>query len=79
MPVSEFAKAIVEEMVDTDYLKVGHEYWWRGKLVRIISGSYWGTSGVSNFWHWREVGDCGVLGAGYHGYADHTEFEEISN
>jgi hypothetical protein len=25
------------------------------KLVKIVSGQYWGKYGLSNFWHWREV------------------------
>lgn len=26
-----------------------------GRTVKITSGQYWGTYGLSNFWYWREV------------------------
>ena len=39
-----------------------------GKLVRIMSGQYMGTYGVSNFWRWREVLEDGSLGEEECGY-----------
>ena len=32
-----------------------------GRKVKIISGQYWGTYGLSNFWDWREVLPDGFL------------------
>ena len=32
-----------------------------GRTVEITSGQYWGTYGLSNFWHWREVLPDGSL------------------
>jgi len=34
-----------------------------GRTVKIIAGQYWGTFGLSNFWHWREVLSDGSLAA----------------
>jgi hypothetical protein len=40
-----------------------------GRTVEITSGQYWGTYGLSNFWHWREVLADGTLSAtDEHGY-----------
>jgi len=42
-----------------------------GRLVQIVSGSYWGAHGLSNFWHWRPVlenGDLGKEECGYGGF-----------
>ena len=33
-----------------------------GRLVKIISGRYWGQYGISNFWSWQEVKADGSLG-----------------
>jgi hypothetical protein len=39
-----------------------------GRTVKITSGKYWGTHGLSNFWYWREVLPNGKLGKEEHGY-----------
>jgi hypothetical protein len=40
-----------------------------GRKVKIISGQYWGTYGLSNFWYWREVLQDGTLSEKIeHGY-----------
>jgi len=40
-----------------------------GRMVKITSGKYWGTYGISNFWCWREVLPHGELAAREeHGY-----------
>jgi|GEM_PF-2462451 len=39
-----------------------------GKMVKIISGQYWGKYGISNFWYWREVKESGGLGKEECGY-----------
>lgn len=37
--------------------------------VKIISGKYWGTYGISNFWYWKKVLPDGSLSeTTYHGY-----------
>lgn len=40
-----------------------------GRMVKIVSGQYWGTHGLSNHWHWREVLSDGTLSeTEEHGY-----------
>lgn len=40
-----------------------------GRMVEITSGQFWGTYGLSNFWHWREVLPDGSLSdKDEHGY-----------
>lgn len=39
-----------------------------GRNVKIVSGQYWGTHGLSNFWYWREVLKDGTLGKEESGY-----------
>jgi len=39
-----------------------------GRKVRIISGQYWGTDGLSNHWTWQEVLPGGQLGPVETGY-----------
>lgn len=39
-----------------------------GRLVEIVSGQYWGTYGLSNWWGWCEVRPDGSLGEKESGY-----------
>lgn len=40
-----------------------------GRMVKILSGQYWGEHGLSNFWYWREVNHEGEeIGPQEHGY-----------
>jgi hypothetical protein len=39
-----------------------------GRKVRIMSGQYWGTHGLSNHWTWQEVLADGSLGPAESGY-----------
>jgi hypothetical protein len=40
-----------------------------GRTVKVTSGQYWGTHGLSNFWYWREVMADGSLSeTEEHGY-----------
>lgn len=39
-----------------------------GRTVKIISGQFWGTRGLSNFWSWQEVCADGTLGPRESGY-----------
>ena len=61
-------RSIWEEMLDEDNVRplrvgdvVSHPE--TGRTVRITSGQYWGTYGLSNFWDWEDVEtgekDCG--------------------
>lgn len=44
-----------------------------GRTVQIISGQFWGTYGISNFWRWREVRQDGTLSdVEEHGYGWRT-------
>ena len=43
-----------------------------GRTVKIISGQFWGTHGLSNFWYWKEVLADGSLGPEEHGYGWHN-------
>jgi len=38
------------------------------RMVRVTSGQYWGTYGLSNWWEWREVKADGTLGPTECGY-----------
>jgi len=67
--VKQWVKDLVEDVCGTSDLKVGavvkHP---DGRTVKITSGQYWGTYGLSNFWHWREVLPDGSLGKEESGY-----------
>jgi len=60
--IENFVKKLTEKYFDGVPFKVGdtveHP---SGKKVRITSGQYWGTHGISNFWYWREVLSDGKL------------------
>ena len=64
-----WVRELTEEFIDGSTLTVGaivkHP---DGRTVKITSGQYWGTHGVSNFWYWREVKPDGSLGEEEHGY-----------
>lgn len=34
-----------------------------GRMVKITEGQYWGSHGLCNFWHWREIMPDGKLSA----------------
>jgi hypothetical protein len=63
----------VKSIVGPSPLRVGGRY--RHPIdgeIEIISGQFWGTHGVSNFWHWRII----ATGETHHGYGD--SWEEIT-
>ena len=67
-PLTQLAREIEEE-TRGEICKVGKEYEWDNKTVRITSGQYMGEYGVSNSWDWREVLENGELGQRlYRGY-----------
>jgi len=38
-------------------------------MVQIVSGTFWGEHGLSNFWYWRKVNKDGSLSKQkFHGY-----------
>lgn len=40
-----------------------------GRKVRIVSGQYWGSRGLSNFWYWQPLdADGRDVGEREHGY-----------
>jgi hypothetical protein len=39
-----------------------------GRTVKIISGQFWGTYGVSNHWRWHEIKSDGTIGQEETGY-----------
>lgn len=67
--VEQWVKDIVEDTLGKSSMKIGkvikHP---DGRKVKVIDGQYWGTYGLSNFWHWREVKADGSLGPDEHGY-----------
>lgn len=67
--VAPWVKRMVEDVMGGTRLKVGavvdHP---SGRRVKITSGQYWGSHGLSNFWYWREVKAGGKLGKEECGY-----------
>lgn len=61
-------------------LEVDAYFVYDGRPIRIISGQFMGTYGISNHWHWKEVLPNGDLSAneetGYGG--DESVFKPIS-
>jgi hypothetical protein len=43
-----------------------------GRTVKIISGAFWGTYGLSNFWYWQEILPNNKFGPTEHGYGWRT-------
>jgi hypothetical protein len=68
MPVADWVKKMVEDNFPC-HLEIGKTVQHRdGRNVLIIAGQFWGTHGISNFWHWREVLPNGTLGPKECGY-----------
>jgi len=64
-----WVKEIIEDSIDGRPLRVGERVkHLDGRLVEITKGQFYGTYGVSNFWHWEEVLEDGSLGPEEHGY-----------
>lgn len=68
--VSETVKKLVIDTLNPLIPEIGHRYITDdGRLIEIEDGKFWGTSGVSNFWYWREVLEDGTLSeVKEHGY-----------
>lgn len=63
MAVEQWVKDITEKTFGKSRMAIGatlkHP---DGRTVKITSGQYWGSHGLSNFWYWREVKAHGKLG-----------------
>ena len=67
--VAKWVQDLTESVIGKSKMKVGkivkHP---DGRKVKIISGQFWGTYGLSNFWEWREIKKNGKLGKLESGY-----------
>lgn len=67
--ISSDIRDMVESIIGPAPMKIGdivtHP---SGRKVKIISGQFWGTYGLSNHWVWKEVHEDGTLGKEEHGY-----------
>ena len=58
---------MTESVIGGAPVEIGRRYWHpEDGLIEITSGQYWGTHGLSNFWHWRVV-ETGEMKHGYGG------------
>lgn len=65
MPVSDWAKALTEEVFGPAPVEVGKRYEHpEDGVITITSGQYWGEHGISNFWYWTVE----ATGEKKHGY-----------
>lgn len=51
--VEQRIKDFVEKVFGKSPYEVGDIVEIDGRPARITSGQYWGTRGISNFWHWE--------------------------
>lgn len=75
--VERWAKDMVERVCGGSPFEIGdivtHK---KHGQVKIVSGKYWGTYGISNFWNWKKVLPDGSLSKKtYHGYGTYDIFE----
>jgi hypothetical protein len=64
--VEPWIREIVEEVIGGAPVEVGKRYNHPDEgIIEILSGQYWGTHGLSNFWSWRVI----QTGEVKHGYA----------
>jgi hypothetical protein len=62
MGIEQWSKDLTEEYFGASPFSVGDDVRHpSGRMVRIIDGQYWGTHGLSNHWHWREISPDGSL------------------
>ncbi|MDK1490504.1 hypothetical protein QN219_10580 [Sinorhizobium sp. 7-81] len=67
--VEQWVKDMTEEVLGKSSMEVGKTVRHPdGRNVLIVSGQYWGTHGLSNFWHWKEVREDGTYGPEESGY-----------
>lgn len=62
-----WAQQMTEDIVGGPPVQIGKRYAHPvDGLIEITSGQYWGTHGLSNFWHWTIL----ATGKESHGYGD---------
>lgn len=72
--VEDWVKDIVESVAGGSPVEVGKRYIHpEDGLIEITSGQYWGSHGLSNFWHWTVV----ETGESCHGYGD--DWQEVED
>ena len=86
--ISQIAYNIMEKYSEGEPLEVGNYYLLIPiknsnetlKVVKIISGRYWGTYGISNCWSWKYLINGKLHKNKYSGYDNGTEgdFKPIS-
>ena len=63
--VAPWVRQLTEEAIGGSALRVGGRYLHpEDGEIEVTDGQYWGTHGVSNFWHWTVV----ATGEKKHGY-----------
>jgi len=65
-----WVRELTEEVLGGPPVAIGQYRIIDGQPVKITAGQYWGTYGLSNFWHWRSVLPNGALGTEHHGYGN---------
>ena len=63
---------LTESVIGGPPVEIGKRYWHpEDGLIEIVSGQYWGTHGLSNFWYWKVVASGEVK----HGYGGQWELD----
>ena len=63
--VQPWVRELTESVLGGSPVEVGGRYLHpTDGLITITSGQYWGTDGLSNFWHWTVA----ATGESHHGY-----------
>lgn len=63
--VEQWVKDLTEGVVGGAPVQIGKRYLHpEDGVIEVTSGQYWGTHGLSNFWHWTVV----ATGETKHGY-----------
>ena len=71
-------RELADDMFGVSILEVGRYFLYKDCPVKIVSGQYWGSRGISNFWEWKRVlGDGKLSEEIEHGYDDGDDFRSI--
>lgn len=66
MAVENWVKELTESVIGGPPVEIGKRYHHpEHGVITITSGQYWGTYGLSNFWHWTDT-----QGQQHSGYAE---------
>lgn len=72
--VAPWVRNLTEEVIGGSPVEVGKRYLHpEDGLIEIVSGQYWGTYGLSNFWYWTVI-ETGETKNGYGG-----DWEEVKD